>query len=143
VSAEARSPVGSIAWFDLTVADAVAVRDFYAAVVGWRPAPVDQGGYDDFNMSPGPDGPPVAGICHARGEIAALPPQWLAYLVVADLEISIGRCRDLGGALVAGLIGAGPGERFCVIRDPAGAVVALIEQSAGPGPTSLTEEGAP
>ena len=32
--------VGSISWVDLTVPDAPGVRDFYAAVTGWRPSPV-------------------------------------------------------------------------------------------------------
>lgn len=33
--------------------------------------------------------------------------------------------------MIAGPKGAGPGERFCVVRDPAGAVVALWEQPRG------------
>jgi predicted enzyme related to lactoylglutathione lyase len=32
----ARHAPGTIAWTDLTVPDAEKVRDFYAAVVGWR-----------------------------------------------------------------------------------------------------------
>jgi catechol-2,3-dioxygenase len=41
----ARLTVGTVAWFDLTVSDAVEVRDFYQAVVGWTTSPVDMGGY--------------------------------------------------------------------------------------------------
>lgn len=71
MSTEASHAVGTVAWFDPTVADAVAVRDFYAAaVVGRRPERGAQGGADDFNMTAATGGPPVAGICHARGEIA-------------------------------------------------------------------------
>lgn len=33
------TPVGAIGWFDLAVPDAAPVRDFYAGVVGWTPAP--------------------------------------------------------------------------------------------------------
>ena len=29
---------------------------------------------------------PVSGICHARGSNADLPPVWLIYITVADLE---------------------------------------------------------
>jgi predicted enzyme related to lactoylglutathione lyase len=32
-----------VAWQDLTVPNAEAIRDFYAVVVGWRPEPVDMG----------------------------------------------------------------------------------------------------
>ena len=123
-----RPQVGTIAGFDLTVPDAEAIRDFYASVVGWRPEPLDMGGYSDFFMAAEPGGPPVAGVCHARGPNADLPPQWLAYVVVADLDASVRQCRDHGGDVVAGPKGDAASMRYCVIRDPAGAVVALMEQ---------------
>ena len=44
--------VGSIGWTDLTVADAVRVRDFYRAVVGLKHEDVNMGGYSDFSMVP-------------------------------------------------------------------------------------------
>jgi predicted enzyme related to lactoylglutathione lyase len=34
---------GTITWQDLTVGDAEAIRDFYAAVVGWTPESVKMG----------------------------------------------------------------------------------------------------
>lgn len=128
-----RPQPGTVAWFDLTVPDAALVRDFYAAVVGWVPQPVVMDGYDDYAMAVAPGGPPVGGICHARGPNADLPPQWLAYIVVADLDASLRRCLDLGGQLVAGPNGDDPGSRYAVIRDPAGAVAALIEQQPDGG----------
>jgi predicted enzyme related to lactoylglutathione lyase len=118
--------VGTIAWTDLTVPDAATVRDFYAKVVGWRHKPVDMGGYDDLNMLPPSDGGPIAGICNARGANADLPPQWLNYIVVADLDESIRNCRELGGSVIAGPKTMDATSRYCVIRDPAGAVVALF-----------------
>jgi hypothetical protein len=72
-----RHEIGMIAWRDLTVKDAARVRDFYAGVVGWKPEPVGMEGYDDFNMIAPSSGDPATGICHARGENAGLPPQWL------------------------------------------------------------------
>lgn len=121
--------VGTVVGFDLTVQDADTVRDFYAAVIGWEPVPLDMGGYSDyFMMTPGQT--PVAGVCHARGGNADLPPQWLSYVVVEDLEQSMKRCVELGGEIVAGPKGAAPEARFVVIRDPAGAVLALRQPGA-------------
>ena len=82
---------GSISWTDLTVADAEAVRDFYQAVVGWAPEAQPMGAYSDFVMNA--DGAPVAGICHARGANAAIPPVWLIYITVEDLEHSLDECQ--------------------------------------------------
>ncbi|MDH3459016.1 MAG: VOC family protein [Gemmatimonadota bacterium] len=118
--------VGTIAWTDLTVPDAATLRDFYAKVVGWHHEPVDMGGYDDFTMLPSPDGEPIAGVCNARGPNADLPPQWLNYIVVADLDESVRVCRSLGGSVIVGPKAMNADSRYCVIRDPAGAVVALF-----------------
>lgn len=117
---------GTIMWTDLTVPDAERVRDFYAEVVGWRPSPVDMGEYEDFNMLPLGSDAPAAGVCHARGMNADMPPVWMVYIVVADIEPSLQACQRLGGRILAGPKGE-PGGRFAVIQDPAGAVAALVE----------------
>ena len=117
---------GTIVWTDLTVANAEKVRDFYHEVVGWEPSSVSMGEYEDFSMNTS-GGMPVAGVCHARGPNANLPPQWLIYVTVDDLDRSIDACGKLGGEVVAGPKKMGEHGRYCVIRDPAGAVAALIE----------------
>ncbi|MDG4763962.1 VOC family protein [Solwaraspora sp. WMMD406] len=121
-----KPPFGTVVGFDLTVQDADRVRDFYAEVIGWSPMPLDMGGYSDYFMM-SPAGTPVAGVCHARGGNADLPPQWLSYVCVEDLDASIKRAVELGGEVVAGPKGTAPEARFVVIRDPAGAVLALRE----------------
>lgn len=118
---------GTIAWRDLCVPEAGAVRDFYQAVVGWTSKPVDMGGYDDYVMfAPGVD-EPVAGVCHARGANANLPAQWLVYIVVEDLEFAVERALAHGGSVVDGPRLTGNGA-FAVLRDPAGAVCALYQK---------------
>lgn len=118
--------IGSIAWRDLTVPNADSVRAFYEQVVGWKSRPVDLGGYSDFEMLQPVNGECIAGICHARGSNAELPPQWLIYIIVADVSVSAARCVELGGQV---LVAPRPlsGGTFCVIRDPAGAVCALFQ----------------
>lgn len=118
--------IGTIAWTDLTVKNAEEVRDFYRDVAGWRTSPVDMGGYDDFNMYPPGERDPVAGVCHARESNADLPPHWLLYVIVDDLDVRLARCRERGGSVAAGPRPLS-GGRFAVVRDPAGAVLALYE----------------
>jgi len=117
--------VGAVTWRDLTVADAEAVRDFYAQVVGWKADGQSMGDYDDFNMLAPGSGECVAGICHARGVNAKLPPQWLIYITVEDAAKSAARCTELGGKILDGPRSMGQ-YQFAVIQDPAGAVAAVI-----------------
>jgi predicted enzyme related to lactoylglutathione lyase len=114
-----RQEPGAIAWHDLTVTDAPRLRDFYQAVAGWKPQEFD----GDFNMLL-PSGEVVAGICHARGANADIPPQWLIYIVVPDVAAAARKCVELGGKLVNGPRKMGGGD-FALIQDPAGAVCAL------------------
>jgi uncharacterized protein len=118
--------VGTIGWIDLTVANAVEVRDFYQAVTGWSAKEVPMAGYSDFCMLPAADAAPIAGICHARGPNADIPPQWLIYITVADIDASIARAVERGGTVVVGPKALGS-SRFCVIRDPAGAIAGLYQ----------------
>jgi uncharacterized protein len=122
----ARQP-GRIGWFDLTVADAPQVRDFYRKVVGWKVSEVDMGGYADYCLHVPGSGEVVAGLCHARGENADLPPAWLLYITVADLDESLRQCEQAGGQVRVAPRSLGPPGRFAVIEDPAGAVAALFE----------------
>jgi predicted enzyme related to lactoylglutathione lyase len=121
-----QSQIGTVAWRDLTVPDAEAIRDFYRAVAGWESQIVEMDGYNDFNMVAPASGEAVAGICHARGTNAGLPAQWLLYVVVEDLDRSTTRCVEKGGTVIDGPRSLGSG-RFSVIRDPAGAVCALYQ----------------
>lgn len=127
---EKKPEVGTIAWHDLTVDDASAVKDFYSAVVGWESKEHDCGGYFDFNMITPGKGEIVAGICHAIGVNANLPAQWLIYIIVADVADSARTCEELGGTVIDGPRAVGNGQ-FCVIRDPAGAVAALYSTGDG------------
>ena len=125
----AASPVGRISWLDLTVPDAAATRDFYRRVVGWsvQEVEMESGGerYADYNML-GEHGSPAAGVCHARGANAGLPPVWLLYLPVGDLAESLRRVEEEGGEVAAAGRGREGEYTHAVIRDPVGAHLALV-----------------
>ncbi|MDZ7765688.1 MAG: VOC family protein [Melioribacteraceae bacterium] len=119
--------VGSIGWADLTIDNAEEVKEFYAKVVGWKPAPVSMGDYEDFSML-SPDGKiPHAGICHNRGANKGLPSQWLIYINVTDIKKSVSVCKELGGKVLFEPKQMGEFGKYSVIQDPAGAFCALFQ----------------
>lgn len=124
-----KQQIGAIEWCDLTVDAADDVKDFYCNVVGWQASPVSMGDYDDFTIiqpsSGEHEGATVAGICHARGTNSQIPAQWLMYVRVASVASSVKQCIAMGGEVLDGPRPMAGGD-FCVIRDPAGAVLALV-----------------
>lgn len=116
---------GAIEWCDLTVPDASALRPFYEAVVGWEISEHPMGDYSDYTLArPGTD-ETVAGLCHARGPNQNLPPAWMIYVRVDDVEASAARCEELGGKILSGPREMGK-DLYCAIQDPAGAVLSLV-----------------
>ena len=120
---------GQVAWIDLTVPNAEAVRDFYRQVTGWTASSVDMGGYADYCMSSA-SGRMVAGICHARGVNAELPPVWMVYITVANLDEAMRLCVERGGKIRIPPKNVAGHDRYCVMGDPAGALAALCEAKA-------------
>lgn len=123
-------PNGAIVWRDLSVPDAAGLREFYTQVAGWTFTDVEMPGYQDY-CAVDESGETVAGLCHARGENSGMPPLWLFYIQVDDVHARAARCVELGGTLLDGPRAMGKWV-FCVIRDPAGAVCALIGDQETP-----------
>lgn len=122
--------IGKIGWIDLTVDNAESVKDFYAEVVGWKVSEVPVDDYQDYCVAPPSESEgeePVAGICNRRGANKDIPQQWMIYITVEDLDKSIEACRGNGGEVLTQIRDMGGYGRLCIIKDPAGAVSALIE----------------
>ncbi|HPG08712.1 MAG: VOC family protein [Saprospiraceae bacterium] len=121
---------GKIEWLDLTVPDAEKALDFYQQVIGWDKSVVNMGDYDDFCVMPHGEDIPAAGICHARGGNADIPPLWIPYFNVENLDKSVQSTTALGGTLLTPIKAMGAHSRYVFIRDPAGAVCALFEKGS-------------
>ncbi|MCG8441663.1 MAG: VOC family protein [Caulobacterales bacterium] len=118
--------LGTLGWLDLTVDDAASLRDFYADVMGWTPQAVSmgEGAYEDYAMA-APGGDAVAGVCWRKGGNAKLPPVWIPYVVVDDIDARVERALARGASIIDDRRGP-EGMSFVVIKDPAGAVIALF-----------------
>lgn len=116
---------GTIGWVDLTVEHADQIRDFYSSVVGWKPEAVEMDGYTDFNMMD-TEGRPAAGICYHDGPNVGIPPQWMVYISVKSLALSLAAVKMNGGTVIREPEQVGSGS-IAFIQDPAGAVCALYQ----------------
>lgn len=118
-----------MAWLDLSVTNADEVKDFYQKVVGWQDIAVDMGDYQDYAMKPADSEEPVAGICHAKGCNIDVPPAWLPYFLVENIETAVSDVKQLGGEMVTEVKSMGK-DKYAMIKDPGGAVCALYQKNA-------------
>jgi predicted enzyme related to lactoylglutathione lyase len=84
------------------------------------------GDYVDYNMVPPDSEVPAAGVCHRRSGNSRIPPVWMVYFVVADLDESLAKARRLGGEVIAEPRRAG-NSRYAMVKDPASAIAALVQ----------------
>jgi uncharacterized protein len=82
--------------------------------------------YADFNMTASEEDA-LAGVCHARGPNADLPPVWMIYLPVGDLAESLRRVEAEEGRFVRAVEGGDGGSFFAAIQDPLGVDLALMQ----------------
>ncbi len=122
------SRIGKADWFDLTVANCDEVRDFYSSVIGWTHTGIDMDGYSDYCMMPAGTEDVTCGICHARGQNANIPPMWMIYFNVANLEKSLAEVVARGGKQLTDIREVGESGRFAFIQDPAGACCGLWQK---------------
>lgn len=119
--------IGHMAWLDLSVNNADEVKSFYQDVVGWQSSEVSMGEYNDFAMLT-KEGEAVAGICHAKGCNIDIPPAWLPYFLVENIEQAVQAVQGNGGSMVTEIKSMGD-DKYAVIKDPAGAVCAIYQKA--------------
>ena len=125
---ETEKTIGAITWIDLTIPDGEGVRDFYKNVIGWKSMDVSMGEYNDYCMLSPDDDTVRTGICHQRGVNQGIPPAWIMYVNVADLDASMEAVKNGGGEVVNGPRKMGE-SRYCIIKDPAGAYIGLFQHA--------------
>lgn len=121
---------GAIISTDLTIDNTEQVLDFYKQVIGWDSEALDmqddQGQYVDYVVKDDA-GNWVGGICHKRGMNQDLPPVWLVYIQVTDIEASLQQCVTLGGKVLKKSRLDDGSVQYAVIQDPAGAILAITK----------------
>jgi predicted enzyme related to lactoylglutathione lyase len=125
--------VGGLAMNELDTRDMDGAARFYRAVFGWEVRPIEVEGtvvYGSVTLG----GRLVAGMLPMGDAFPPqVPPSWVPYFGVEDVEASGSRAVELGGQKVMGPRVV-PGGRFTVLRDPHGAAFCVLEASYDPPP---------
>ncbi|MEM9595751.1 MAG: VOC family protein [Acidobacteriota bacterium] len=116
---------GHFVWYDLMTSDPTAAQGFYEKVLGWGSLPWDGPmPYTMFTV----DEAPMSGVMELPAEAKSMgvPPHWIAYVHVPDVDATVAKVTELGGSVVVPPQDIPEVGRFATIADPHGAVIAPI-----------------
>ena len=114
---------GCIGWHELRAADAAAAFDFYASLFGWTKADaIDMGPMGVYQLFA--IGGTVVGGMMTR-VASAVPPHWMYYINVADINAAAAQVKAAGGQVLHGPMPVPGGSWILQGLDPQGAHFAL------------------
>lgn len=119
--------VGQFCWNELSTTDVKKAKDFYGKVFGWEFDDTEMGDMT-YTMVKVKGKKACAGIWAIPKDMQSqIPPHWMSYVLVENLEKSLAQVTKLGGKIVRPATEAGDFGIFAIISDPSGAMIALWE----------------
>jgi predicted enzyme related to lactoylglutathione lyase len=122
---------GGFVWYELLTSDLKAAESFYGKVVGWTAQDAGTSGMTYMLLHA--DGAPLGGMMTMPG----MPPHWIGYIEVDDVDAVAAKVERLGGKIVRGpedIPGVG---RFAPVNDPQGVGFCLIRWADGMSPPQV------
>lgn len=123
-----KPPHGTFCWNELMTRDSAAAGKFYSELIGWKANDSSMPGMQYTLFKTGEND--AGGMMDMPTEVPAeVPPHWMAYIAVDDVDALAKKTVELGGKLLFGPQEVPKVGRFITIQDPTGAVVSLITLS--------------
>ena len=133
---------GTFCWVDLVTTDAEAAKAFYSELFGWQivELPITDGSYTMFQVR----GKDVAALypMDADQQSQGVPPHWMSYVSVTDVDGIAEKAASLGAAILAGPFDVMEEGRMVMFQDPTGAQVAAWQPKKHIGAQLANEPGA-
>ena len=133
---------GMFAWTDLIAHDLDEAKSFYGDLFGWTPASLPDHPASDYTLFT-VGGDRVAGLTPMSEGMKAhgVPPVWVSYVLVDDVDAVVARVEELGGAVQLAPMDVVDSGRMSMIADPSGASVALWQAGTHRGAERFNEPG--
>jgi predicted enzyme related to lactoylglutathione lyase len=117
-------------WHELNTSKPDEAMAFYATTLGWS--------FEGMTLPDGApywiarrNGRPVAGVFRLNEGHEDVPSHWMAYLAVPEMSAAESAAVAAGGAVVRRPVALAGIGTLCVVTDPDGAMVGLIEPDPG------------
>lgn len=130
---------GTPCWIDLGTPDQDAAAEFYGALFGWRVEEDENaeqtGGYRVATLRE----KAIGGVMKLMEE--GQPPAWSTYVATVDVDATVAKVRDAGGAVIVEPMTVLDYGRMAIVADPTGAVLGLWQAGRNVGAGLVNEPG--
>jgi predicted enzyme related to lactoylglutathione lyase len=127
---ETAPEVGEASWHELVTTDAPAAMKFYSQIFQWQPSEtMDMGEMGKYYMFNRPHGM-IGGMMNRPPAMAHVPPHWMIYFRVPDIDAAAERIKKNGGTVINGPMEVPGGDRILNATDPQGAAFSLHAKKA-------------
>ena len=127
---ETAPEVGEASWHELMTTDAPAAMKFYTDLFGWQEGDaMDMGPMGKYHMFNRPNGA-IGGMMNKPPEMAQVPPHWMIYFRVPDINAAVERIKKNGGTIINGPMEVPGGDWIVTATDPQGAAFSLHAKKA-------------
>lgn len=124
---------GEFCWMEIATGDLEKCQAFYENVFGWEFRKNENVEMDYREFSNG--GRAVGGMYEITaeifGEAEMPPPHFMNYIAVTDVDETARQAFELGGTIIAPPADIPNTGRFCMIKDPTGAMFTVITLAGG------------
>jgi uncharacterized protein len=118
---------GSFTWNELYTRDVEVTKAFYAATIGWTFEGIPMPDPNRTYWIAKAEGKPVAGILDMSGIVPdSVPPHWLSYLEVDDVDRRVAEIESHGGKIVRPPFDVRNFGRIAIGADASGAFMAWV-----------------
>jgi len=116
-------------WHELMTTDTRTAGEFYTTLLGWGVKDMPMGAGEPYKLWTMPGaaaGASHGGMMKITPEMKGVPPHWMIYVKVDNVDDRAQKVTQLGGKVEHGPVDVPGVGRFVVISDPAGAHIALM-----------------
>jgi len=118
---------GEFCWNELMTPDASKAKEFYGDLLGWTSHDLDMGEMTYTLFKSGDKD--IGGMMQTpTGQEENIPPHWMSYIMVDDIDVMCEKAASLGASLEVPIQTIENTGRFCLLKDPTGAHIALWQQ---------------
>lgn len=121
---------GTLTWNELATRDPEAAEAFYGGLVGWT-SEKQQAGTMAYTSFTNPVNKRLAaGMVHMNEQWAGIPPHWMVYFAVDDVDETVNLAERIGGRVAVPPTDIPNVGRFALVVDPTGGHFSVITFTA-------------